>query len=250
MLNGRLNRTPITRLACIATVIALAGLTLPLAGFGAPQTGPATFTGSLLDTIGRILPDVPMTLTNVATSSKHETRSDAEGRFAFAALPAGEYELDARMPGFASRYRVTLKAGQAVRQAVTLQLGSLEETITIIGSSAPSARKAPAGDPPIHVRAPNACDQSPVGGCIEPPTKVRDVKPSYPGNRADGATVELECRIGTDGRVNRVRAIAPADLDFASAAIEAVQQWRFTPTYLDGVAVEVDMRVHATFRAE
>jgi hypothetical protein len=100
------------------------------------------------------------------------------------------------------------------------------------------------------VRAPSACDQSPTGGCIEPPTKIRDVKPRYPEHRTDGAVLELECRIGTDGRVNRVRAIAPADQDFAGAAIAAVQQWLFTPTYLDGVAVEVDMRVHVWFKAE
>ena len=47
-----------------------------------------------------------------------------------------------------------------------------------------------------------------------------------------------------------VRVVGPADPDFAKAAADAVYEWRFTPTYLDGVAVEVEMKVTATFRAE
>jgi hypothetical protein len=38
-----------------------------------------------------------------------------------------------------------------------------------------------------------------------------------------------------------------ADAEFASAAAEGVRQWRFTQTRLDGVPVEVRMRVHVTF---
>ena len=37
---------------------------------------------------------------------------------------------------------------------------------------------------------------------------------------------------------------------FVDAAIEAVAQWRFTPTYLDGVPVEVEINVHAHFVVE
>jgi TonB-like protein len=92
------------------------------------------------------------------------------------------------------------------------------------------------------------CSQSPVGGCITQPTKIRDVKPIYPPNRkGSNVKLELDTRIGTDGFVKDIRAVAPADAEFASAAAEGVRQWRFTQTRLDGVPVEVRMRVHVTF---
>lgn len=44
-----------------------------------------------------------------------------------------------------------------------------------------------------------------------------------------------------------LRVLAPADAEFANAALEAVRQWRFTQTRLDGVPMEVRMRVSVTF---
>ncbi len=253
MLTSDQNRTPISRLAGAAIVIALLAVTIPIAGFGAaPQSGPLTFSGRLLDTIGHILPDQLIVLTHSVTKATHEGRSDASGYFTFSGLEAGDYDIDVRVPGFAPRYRVSLPPGQTLQRDITLQLGSLMETITVVKSSGPSAPRRPAGDlPPLYVHEPGPCDQSPKGGCIEQPTKIGDKKPGYPENRTEPeVTVILECRIGTDGVPKRISAVGPADPEFARAAADAVAQWRFTPTYLDGVALEVDMRVIVHFRAE
>ena len=139
MLNTSLNRTPLTRFACIAIVIALVGVTLPIAGFGA-QTGPASFSGSLLDMHGRILPNEELLLTNQASGVIHQTRSNDSAQFRFDSLQPGEYELKANVPGFQSRYRITVGAGQALKRDVALQLGSIQETITIRGDGSPSTR--------------------------------------------------------------------------------------------------------------
>ena len=54
-------------------MIGLLGVAVPIAGFGAGgQGGAATFAGSLMDTIGRVMPNVPVTLTNADTSAKHQ----------------------------------------------------------------------------------------------------------------------------------------------------------------------------------
>ncbi len=77
MLNARLNRTPITRTASLAIVIAILGLTLPLAGLVASaQTTPATFSGALVDAVGRVLPNVKLVLANVDSKQKYEAQSD------------------------------------------------------------------------------------------------------------------------------------------------------------------------------
>jgi hypothetical protein len=254
MLIDSQNRRPLTRFAGVAIVAALFAITIPLAGFGAAtQTGPATFSGRLVDTIGRMMPDETIVLTHTITKAVHQGRSDASGYFSFAGLEAGDYDIDVRAMGFAPKYRASLGPGQALQRDITLQLGTLQETINIVKdlSPSPGVATSPRAAPAPYVRQPGPCDSSPKGGCIEPPMKIVDKKPRYPEHRTESAVkVILECRIGTDGVPNRVRVVGPADPDFAKAASDAVYQWRFTPTYLDGVAVEVDMKVTATFRSE
>ena len=88
-----------------------------------------------------------------------------------------------------------------------------------------------------------------VGGTIKPPTKVRHVSPPYPEEaKAQGiqGVVILEARIEADGTVSRTRILRsiPA-LD--DAAEEAVSQWQFTPTLLNGQPSPVVMTVTVNF---
>jgi len=259
MLNARLNRTPITRSAYVAIVIAVLGITLPVAGLVASaQSGPATFSGSLVDAVGRILPELTLVLSNTLTNEKRQTQSDGAGHFAFTGLPPGEYSLQVNKPGFAtSQGRVSLEAGQNLVRPVALQVAGLTETIHLTASpggsgSAPTARTAPrrpSADQPEF----DPCSQSSVGGCITQPMKLRDVKPVYPPRQRDagvGAQVEIDARIGTDGFMKDFRLAAPADPDFVNATVDALRQWQFSQTRLDGVPVEVNMHVHATFTVE
>ena len=88
-----------------------------------------------------------------------------------------------------------------------------------------------------------------VGGSIRTPTKVRDVRPVYPldaqAARISGVVI-IEAMIDTDGRVYDARVLRsiPA-LD--QAALDAVRQWEFTPTLLEGVPVPVVMTVTVNF---
>jgi TonB family protein len=253
MLNSRLNRAPITWPSAAAIVIALVCLTLPLAGLVASaQTTPAAFSGTLVDAVGRVLPNVTLVLTSAESKQKYETHSDATGHFALTGLPAGEYQLGARLPGFAtSQGRVTLDAGQTLERDVALQIGEIQETLTVTSKDrAPVIRAAarqtvkPDFDP---------CSQSNVGGCIKPPLKLADALPQYPQRHIDtgtGGNVQVEGRIGTDGFIKDVRVIATADPDFATATIEALRQWQFTPTRLDGVPVEANIHVIVHFEAQ
>ena len=77
------------------------------------------------------------------------------------------------------------------------------------------------------------------------------------GPTADGyeerltAVVPLEAMIGPDGTVTSVRVVsAQMHPDFAIAAVDAVRQWKFQPTLLNGVAVEVVMTVTIRFDLE
>jgi protein TonB len=88
-----------------------------------------------------------------------------------------------------------------------------------------------------------------VGGAIAPPKKIRDVKPVYPREaqaaRISGVVV-LEAVIDSDGTVADARVLRSVpELD--AAAIDAVRQWQFTPTLLNGVPTPIVMSVTINF---
>lgn len=88
-----------------------------------------------------------------------------------------------------------------------------------------------------------------VGGQIKPPTKIKDVQPAYPAvarSTRVGGVVTIEAMIGPDGKVidaTVVRSIPLLD----QAALDAVQQWEYTPTLLNGVPVPVLVTVTINF---
>ena len=88
-----------------------------------------------------------------------------------------------------------------------------------------------------------------VGGKIRPPTKINDVKPVYPAlaqaARVSGAVI-VEATIGPDGNVIDAKVLRSIPL-LDQAALDAVRQWVYTPTLLNGVAVPVVMTVTINF---
>ena len=93
-----------------------------------------------------------------------------------------------------------------------------------------------------------------VGGSVRAPRKTLDVKPVFPASMREAGRsgiVPLEAMIGRDGTVTSVRVVsAGAHPDFAVAAVDAVRQWRFTPTLLNGQPVDVVMSVTVRFDLE
>jgi protein TonB len=54
--------------------------------------------------------------------------------------------------------------------------------------------------------------------------------------------VELHAIIGTDGSIQALQVISGDPL-FYQSALDAVRQWRYTPTLLNDQAVEVDTQI-------
>jgi protein TonB len=88
-----------------------------------------------------------------------------------------------------------------------------------------------------------------VGGNIKPPTKIKNVPPVYPpiaqSARVQGVVI-IEATIGPNGRVTDARVLRSIPL-LDQAALDAVKQWEFTPTLLNGVPVPVIMTVTVNF---
>jgi len=88
-----------------------------------------------------------------------------------------------------------------------------------------------------------------VGGNIRPPAKVKNVPPEYP-EIAKTAGVQgvviIEALIGKEGRVEEAHVLRSIPL-LDQAAVDAVTQWEFTPTLLNGQPVPVIMTMTVQF---
>ena len=88
-----------------------------------------------------------------------------------------------------------------------------------------------------------------VGGAIKTPTKIKDVRPAYPPDAfAAGiaGVVVIETLIDTEGGVESAKVLRSIPI-LDQAALDAVRQWKFTPTLLNGAPVPVIMTVTVNF---
>jgi periplasmic protein TonB len=89
-----------------------------------------------------------------------------------------------------------------------------------------------------------------VGGQVKEPKKLKNVAPVYPAiatqARVQGVVI-LECTISPQGKVTDVKVLRGIPL-LDEAAIDAVKQWVYTPTLLNGVPVPVIMTVTVNFK--
>ncbi len=89
-----------------------------------------------------------------------------------------------------------------------------------------------------------------VGTDVHAPRKIRDVAPVYPEfarrSRLQGVVI-VECVIDERGRVQDARVVKGLPL-LDAAALDAVRQWAYAPSLLNGVPVPVLMDVTVTFQ--
>lgn len=102
---------------------------------------------------------------------------------------------------------------------------------------------------------PPVIDQGPmrVGGEIEAPEKIVHVPPTYPelARRARlSGVVILEATIDREGNVKDVSVLRGLGLGLDEAAMNAVQQWKYTPTFYNGRPVEVLLTVTVQFQLQ
>jgi TonB family protein len=88
-----------------------------------------------------------------------------------------------------------------------------------------------------------------VGGDIKTPNKTRHIRAEYPAAaqaaRVQGVVI-IEVTIDSQGRVSNARILSSIPL-LDQAALDAVRQWEYAPTLVNGVAVPVIMTVTVRF---
>ena len=134
---------------------------------------------------------------------------------------------------------------QQAQATLSRAMAVLNEQIRVQGFApavAPAPTPAPASPSAVPIR---------VGGDIKQPKQLKRVEPIYPEDaRAAGigGMVILEVVLDTEGRVKQTMVLRHVTPSIDQAALNAVQQWVYTPTLLNGSPVEVVFTVTVNFQ--
>ncbi|HYA17779.1 MAG TPA: carboxypeptidase regulatory-like domain-containing protein [Bryobacteraceae bacterium] len=93
----------------------------------------ASLSGTVTDPSGAVVAAATVKTTNTGTGATRSTVTGASGRYDFAALPLGGYEIRVSRPGFADAVRtgVSLDVGEAAVIDFTLKVGDTSQSVTI-----------------------------------------------------------------------------------------------------------------------
>ena len=186
----------------------------------------ATITGSVNGITGEAISEAKVIVLNPDTGAKQEASTSSDGTFSISGAGAGQYILRVEKPGFNSVFRVfDVKADSNINRQITMvPPGTQPAPDTIDDPATPEAK-------PLRVK-----------GTVAQANLVTKVQPRYPAeakaSRLQG-TVELEITITKDGVPSELRVVSSPGDELSESAVEAVRQWRYRPTLLNGSPVEI-----------
>ena len=125
--------------SCDRLLSALAfGICLCLAAMllGSPLAAQSTFgsiSGTVVDASGAAVPDVQVTLTNVATTAKQTITTGSDGAYTFVNVLPGKYLLEADKAGFkhVKHEGVDVQVQQGVRIDIAMEVGAVNQTVEV-----------------------------------------------------------------------------------------------------------------------
>ncbi len=212
----------------IAIVLAAIALAAPAPSFAQSERG--SITGVIQDTSKAAVPGVSVKVVNTATNSTTDVVSSESGAYSAVNLPPGTYRIEASLTGFqtAKTDGIRLAAGATARVDIVLNLGAIEETVTVMANSPLVSTE----DAKITTNMSNeSIDQLPlvVAGAMR---SVFDLVATVPESKGSGTQVVIGGGQGggfgatLDGiSVNTNRAADTAETAFLTPSVEAITEF-------------------------
>jgi len=200
-------------------------------------TALSSLSGTVQDSSKGSIDGAGITLVDVVTSKSLETSSSA-GSFSFNGVQPGDYWFKVEKGNMAPVYGALHLA----------DIGSHEIAVVMLPVAGNNADLSEAGFALRNAfRAPRTSAKPPK---VKPAQVKKKVKPVYPNTaRLAGVrgTVKIAAIILPDGTLDDLVVVSAPDTSLALNALLAVRQWHYSPTYLDGQAVEASLTIDVDF---
>lgn len=236
VLDGTRRRQAASTLTVITT-LALGLLTVsPLVAWQDPGV---QMKGTVRDLVG-VIPGAKVVLKGV---SDYTFETGPDGSYSVSGIPEGLYTINVMKPGYAllSIAGRKIEVGSTARADLYLSLGKVQETITVDGGK-------PTGDAPAAVPGPPSRIR--VSGNVQAAKLLKKVNPAYPPEakqaRVQGV-VRMRAVIGKEGDILGLTLLMSPSPELARSAMEAVNQWKWQPTLLNGQPVEIQTDIDVNY---
>jgi TonB family protein len=245
-------------------------------------SSPQSLSGVVKDPSGAVVPNASVILSNTDTKAVLATATtDNIGTYVLGHFDPGTYNVTVKAMGFKTETQtgIQISANDTHNGGVTfLQLGTVAESISVLGSRSASASPTELGpmttlppSQPMAMSNPAAIEQlkaltsnyqaqygqrnsdakpQRIGGMVTAANLINPVRPIYPAAlRIAGVqgTVKFEAIIGKDGTLMDLQMINSPDASLTQAALDAIKGWRYKPTTLNGEPVEVQTIIDVNF---
>jgi carboxypeptidase family protein len=93
----------------------------------------ATLQGTVTDAKGAVIPNATVTVRNRSTSFERTTQTDSDGNYQVAALPVGNYTVEAKIEGFKTQVadNVTVEVAKTIIQNFQMDVGLISEQVQV-----------------------------------------------------------------------------------------------------------------------
>ena len=135
-----MNRLYALRLCSRSSAVVLVAVVLALPAEVRAQAVRGTLLGTITDQAGLALPGAAVTVTEVNTNIGATTVANESGFYTFT-LRDGVYRVEAELSGFKKTVRegIEVDVNTTVRVDLRLEVGVVEESITVVGANAAAA---------------------------------------------------------------------------------------------------------------
>jgi TonB family protein len=203
--------------------------------------------GIVVDSSGARISKAGVRLISRNTSFQQAVESDDTGSFNFDDVPAGRYSLEVTSPGMGGAARsFEFKAdGEPPFFPFVLHPGDVTETAVVAAKATADQNKATAA----------GLRKIRVGGEVAAAKLIESthVSPEYPQAAKDNGIeglVVLQATLSADGTPTELKVVSSPDDSLSKAALDAVSQWRYQPTLLNGEPVGVVTTITVDFNLQ
>jgi TonB family protein len=222
--------------------VGLASSMLVVLPVGAWQDAGVQMKGAVRDIVG-VIPGARLVLTEKSGGSPYTFETGEDGAYAIKGVPEGTYTLEILKPGYQKYSNGNLKISSEKNLQLDhyLQLGKIVETVTVDGGAAPHPQLGGAQPGPQRIR---------VSGNVQAAKLVTKVVPKYPPAAKQAGvqgTVRMQAVIAKTGEILSLTLLMSPSPELARAALDAVAQWTYEPTLLNGAPVEIQCVIDVNF---